>query len=42
MRVAACGFDLLECGSLEGAGDIAATHALAQVGTIEVRPLWGN
>jgi hypothetical protein len=36
------GFDLLECDSLEEAVEIAATHPLAQVGTIEVRPLWGN
>jgi hypothetical protein len=36
------GFDLLECGSLEEAIDIAATHPLAEVGAIEVRPLWGN
>ena len=36
------GFDLLECGSLEEAVEIAATHPLAQVGAIEVRPLWGN
>ena len=36
------GFDLLECDSLEQAVEIAATHPLAEVGTIEVRPLWGN
>jgi hypothetical protein len=36
------GFDLLECGSLEEAVEIAATHPIAQMGTIEVRPLWGN
>jgi hypothetical protein len=36
------GFDLLECGSFEEAIEIAASHPLAQVGTIEVRPLWGN
>ena len=36
------GFDLLECGSLEEAVEIAATHPLAQMGAIEVRPLWGN
>jgi len=36
------GFDLLECGSLEEAVEIAATHPIAQLGTIEVRPLWGN
>jgi hypothetical protein len=36
------GFDLLECGSLEEAVEIAASHPLAQTGAIEVRPLWGN
>jgi hypothetical protein len=36
------GFDLLECGSLEEAVEIAASHPLAQVGAIEVRPLWGQ
>jgi hypothetical protein len=36
------GFDLLECGSLEEAVEAAAAHPLAQTGTIEVRPLWGN
>ena len=36
------GFDLLECGNLEEAVEIAASHPLAEVGTIEVRPLWGN
>jgi hypothetical protein len=36
------GFDLIECGSLEEAVEIAAAHPVAQMGTIEVRPLWGN
>src|SRR5262245_2207142 len=36
------GFDLLECDSFEEAVEIAATHPLAEIGTIEVRPLWGN
>jgi hypothetical protein len=36
------GFDLLECDSLEEAVEIAATHPIAQIGTIEVRPLWGS
>ena len=36
------GFDILECGSLEEAVEIAAEHPAAQTGTIEVRPLWGN
>ena len=36
------GLDLIECGSLEEAVEIAASHPLAEAGTIEVRPLWGN
>jgi hypothetical protein len=36
------GFDLLECGSLEEAVEIASRHPIAQMGTIEVRPLWRN
>jgi hypothetical protein len=36
------GFDLIECGSLEEAVEIAASHPMAEAGTIEVRPLWGN
>ena len=36
------GFDIIECGSLEEAVEIAAGHPVAQSGTIEVRPLWGN
>jgi hypothetical protein len=36
------GFDIIECGNLEEAVEIAAAHPLAQTGAIEVRPLWGN
>lgn len=36
------GFDLLECGSLDEAVEIAANHPLAKFGAIEVRPLWGQ
>src|SRR5215213_9825368 len=36
------GFDLIEAGSLAEAVEIAAGHPVAQMGTIEVRPLWGN
>ena len=36
------GFDLLECDSLEQAIEIAASHPLASIGAIEVRPLWGS
>jgi hypothetical protein len=36
------GFDLIDCGSLEEAIEIAASHPMAEAGTIEVRPLWGS
>jgi hypothetical protein len=36
------GFDIVEADSLEEAVEIAAGHPVAQVGTIEVRPLWGG
>ena len=36
------GFDLIECDSLDEAIEIAGGHPLAEIGTIEVRPLWGN
>jgi hypothetical protein len=36
------GFDIIECGSLNEAVDIAAGHPAAESGTIEVRPLWGK
>jgi hypothetical protein len=36
------GFDIIDCGSLEEAIEIAAAHPVARTGTIEVRPLWGN
>jgi hypothetical protein len=36
------GFDLIECDSLDEAVEIAAKHPIAEFGTIEVRPLWGN
>jgi hypothetical protein len=36
------GFDLIECSSLDEAVEIAAGHPVAQSGTVEVRPLWGN
>jgi hypothetical protein len=36
------GFDLLECGSLEEAVEIASAHPIARMGTIEVRPLLGE
>jgi hypothetical protein len=36
------GFDILECDSLEEAVEIASGHPVAQIGTIEVRPLWAS
>jgi hypothetical protein len=36
------GFDIIECGSLEEAVEIAAAHPMAEGGTIEVRPFWAN
>jgi hypothetical protein len=36
------GFDILECGNLEEAVEIAASHPMAEAGTIEVRPFWGS
>jgi hypothetical protein len=36
------GFDIIECGGLDEAAEIAAGHPNAEMGTIEVRPLWGN
>jgi hypothetical protein len=36
------GFDIIECGSMEEAVEIASNHPVAQVGTIEVRPFWGS
>ena len=35
------GFDLIEAGSFDEAVAIAAAHPVAEIGTIEVRPLWG-
>lgn len=36
------GFDLIEADSLDEAVEIASRHPVAEVGTIEVRPLWGG
>ena len=36
------GFDLIECDSFDEAVAIAASHPVAEGGTIEVRPLWGQ
>ena len=34
------GFDLLDCGNIDEAIEIAAKHPMARFGRIEVRPLW--
>jgi hypothetical protein len=34
------GFDVLECGSLGDAIEIAARHPTARAGTFELRPFW--
>src|SRR5512133_3880599 len=36
------GFDVIECGSVDEAVEIAAGHPVAEIGTIEVRPFWGS
>jgi hypothetical protein len=36
------GFDIIECGGMEEAVEIAAGHPIAEFGTIEVRPFWGK
>ena len=36
------GFDIIEADNLEEAVEIAVGHPVAQIGTIEVRPFWGN
>ena len=35
-----CGYDMLECASLEEAVQVAAAHPVARFGKIEVRPFW--
>jgi hypothetical protein len=34
------GFDILECGSLDEAIEIAASHPMARQGRLEIRPFW--
>jgi hypothetical protein len=36
------GFDILDCGSMAEAIEIAAAHPVAKDGTIEVRPFYGS
>jgi hypothetical protein len=35
-----CGYDILECDSIEEAVRVAAAHPVAAFGKIEVRPFW--
>ena len=35
-----CGYDVLECASIEEAVKVAAAHPVAAFGKIEVRPFW--
>jgi hypothetical protein len=35
-----CGYDVLECATLEDAVAVAAAHPVAAFGKIEVRPFW--
>ena len=35
-----CGYDMLECGSLEEAVQVASAHPVARFGKIEVRAVW--
>ena len=34
------GYDVIECGDLDAAIEIAARHPMAQLGQIEIRPMW--
>jgi hypothetical protein len=34
------GFTLIECDSIDEAAEIAARHPVAQIGAIEIRPVW--
>lgn len=34
------GFDVLECGTLQEAIEIASRHPMARYGQIEIRPVW--
>lgn len=37
-----CAYDLIECANIEEAIDVASRHPMAQVASIEVRPIWGS
>lgn len=34
------GYDVIECGDLDAAIEMAAKHPMAQLGQIEIRPMW--
>ncbi len=34
------GFDIVECGDLDEAIEVAAKHPMARLGMVEVRPFW--
>ena len=34
------GYDLIECRDLDEATEVATRHPVAELGTIEIRPLW--
>ena len=34
------GFDLIDCGSLDEAMEIASRHPAARLGSVEIRPVW--
>ena len=35
-------YELVECAGLDEAVDVAASHPMAEAGTIEVRPVWAE
>lgn len=37
-----CGYELLECGTVDEAVEIASTHPMARAASIEVRPVWSE
>lgn len=37
-----CAYDLVECGNLAEAVEVASQHPMAKMATIEVRPVWSG
>ena len=37
-----CAYELIECGDVEAAIDVASQHPMAKAATIEVRPIWNE